>query len=276
MFGCLGLAALVALGAVVIGVLSMWLMSIAQVELLDASDARSTYHRAALLLTEMQYESRVYLVSEGDYGDELNAFVAEINDEIEQRLQELEEFGTVYVADDPTPLQVNALRDEVLTIVNGLTALETVEQEVLTAAVFDETRINDDMTLIVNDATTRFETAYFDLNDIRWLSVLTATFAMAVFPFLGLAVFISASRLTQPLLTLTNTMITIAGYRYRPELLAKLQKKRGIVGQLAATVDEMARAVQQRRQTLEAEAAQLREDLYKARRDKLDLVEVDS
>ncbi|MBN1661533.1 MAG: hypothetical protein JXA93_24280 [Anaerolineae bacterium] len=99
-------------------------------------------------------------------------------------------------------------------------------------------------------------------------SVMGSVVALVLLPLLAVWAFLVAGRTTPRVLALTNAVVAIEGNQYRPELLAEAGDRRDRLGQLARAVDDMARAITHRERALEAEIAELREDLYQARRRK--------
>ncbi len=92
--------------------------------------------------------------------------------------------------------------------------------------------------------------------------------SLMLLPFLAIWAFARASRLTQPVLTLTQSAIAIAGNQYRSELLEEVLDRRDGLGQLARAVEHLAKTSTAREAAFEAEIAALREQLHETRRRK--------
>ncbi len=79
------------------------------------------------------------------------------------------------------------------------------------------------------------------------------------------------SSLTQPLLALTNTVMSIGGDQYRKELLQNLDRRGDMTGALAKALDGLAQSHQRSTAGLKQENESLRQQLYTSRRKRLRL-----
>jgi methyl-accepting chemotaxis protein len=99
-------------------------------------------------------------------------------------------------------------------------------------------------------------------------SIFTGVFGLILFPVLAVWAFVVSTRMTMPFLTLTNAASSIAGDRFRPELLGNLTERQDGLGLLARSLEKTAYQVQARHSTMQLEAEQLTDQLQdtKARR----------
>lgn len=99
---------------------------------------------------------------------------------------------------------------------------------------------------------------------IRGISI--AVIGMMILVLLG---YRAISRLTQPLLDLTNAVTATGGDHYNKELLESCLRLGSPPGRFARLLDAFAQAIEQRDAGLKGEIVKLREQLYESRRRRL-------
>jgi nitrogen fixation/metabolism regulation signal transduction histidine kinase len=99
-------------------------------------------------------------------------------------------------------------------------------------------------------------------------AILAAAISLMLLPILAVWAFVIASRLTQPILTLANAVVAIAGNQFRSEHLRGVSDRNDDLGRLSQTLERLAETIKNREQALGQEMRELREQLYEARRRK--------
>jgi hypothetical protein len=222
-------------------------------------------------------EANYYIYTEGEYGEESLTFFTEARNEVDAALAELQS-GENYF-----------LTDEELAFVDTMhTAQQDYEQKfeeikaVLATPDWTWDQIlelqasADEQTTILRgalqDLISKIDTIRQEATQTLARHLQNATrngvISLMFLPFLAIWAFARASRLTQPVLTLTQSAIAIAGDQYRPELLEEVQDRRDGLGQLARAMAHLADTSTAREATLEAEITDLREQLHETRRRK--------
>ncbi len=100
---------------------------------------------------------------------------------------------------------------------------------------------------------------------VTQISVLILT----LFPLLALASFIAISRVTEPILRLSNAASAIGGNHYEADLLADVTPKRSSIGELATAVGRLGVLLAEREAALRDEAVQLEEQIVQTRERRL-------
>lgn len=100
-------------------------------------------------------------------------------------------------------------------------------------------------------------------------AIFTGVIGLLIFPFLAVLAYLNTSRVTQPFLVLINTVLSIKGGRFRPELLGTLPDRFGIFGMLARTLTHTAQQIQESEDILLGEITTLKEQLQESRQKKL-------
>jgi methyl-accepting chemotaxis protein len=105
------------------------------------------------------------------------------------------------------------------------------------------------------------------IEGVQW-AILAAAISLILLPILAVWAFVVASRITQPILTLTNAVVAIAGDQFRPEHLRDVSDRNDDLGRLSQALEQLAETTKNREQALRQEMRELREQLYEARRRK--------
>lgn len=219
-----------------------------------------------------------YLVySEGEYAEESIATFNEARDEVNAALDELQAQEMHTLSDREIALveEISAAQQDYAQtfndIVNTLaapnwswddiTALQTVADE--QANVMRGALQN---LIAVIEAARQEATQALETN--LQSAIRGGVISLMILPFLAIWAFALASRVTQPVLTLTQAATAIAGDHFRPDVLEEILDRRDGLGQLARAMHHLASTSEAHETALEAEIADLREQLHETRRRK--------
>lgn len=92
---------------------------------------------------------------------------------------------------------------------------------------------------------------------------------MILFPFLSIWAYFIASRLTNPLLGITNAIMAAGGSHYNSDMLEETIHRPDGIGELSQAVDAMVAAAEERENHLKAELLELTAELREDRKHKL-------
>lgn len=92
---------------------------------------------------------------------------------------------------------------------------------------------------------------------------------MILFPFLAIWAYFIASRLTNPLLGITNAIMAAGGSHYNSDMLEETIHRPDGIGELSQAVDAMVAAAEERENHLKAELLELTAELREDRKHKL-------
>jgi len=229
-----------------------------------------TYYVASQMI-----EENYFVYSEGEYAEESIATFNEARDEVNAALEELQELHTLSDRETTLVEEISVAQqdyeDSFNDIVNAIatpgwtwdevTALQAVSDEqatVLRGALQD---------LIAEIETARQQAAQTLEADLQ-SAIRSGVISLMILPFLAIWAFALASRITQPVLTLSQAATAIAGDRFRPEVLDEILDRRDGLGQLAHALEHLADTAKSRESALETEIADLREQLHETRRRK--------
>ncbi len=231
-----------------------------------------TYYVASQMI-----EENYFVYSEGEYAEESIATFNEARDEVNAALEELQAQELHTLSDREITLveEISVAQQDYAEsfndIVNAIatpgwtwdevTALQAVSDEqatVLRGALQD---------LIAEIETARQQAAQTLEADLQ-SAIRSGAISLMLLPFLAIWAFALASRVTQPVLTLSQAATAIAGDRFRPEVLDEILDRRDRLGQLAHALEHLADTAKSRESALETEIADLREQLHETRRRK--------
>ncbi len=100
-------------------------------------------------------------------------------------------------------------------------------------------------------------------------AVLAGLVGLIIFPLLAIWAFLVSSKLTQPILSLTNAVVAAKGNRYRVELLEEALDRHDGLGKLAQAIDTMAESLSEQEAALQREVDTLNQQLHESRRRKM-------
>lgn len=276
--GAFGLILIICVGLVIASTLGF--MSV----LGDTIDIYSESMKLILLEDTVSYyavnqviEENYYVYTEGEYGEESLEFFDEARTEINAALAELQdedyhilsdrEMALVGDISDAQQAYEEAFEDIKRTFSTSGWAWEDVEALQATTQQQTDTLLGALRELIYEVETTR-QTALQTLSDNLQGAIRTGVISLILLPFLAIWAFGLASRITQPVLTLTQAATAITGDHFRPEILDELHDRRDGLGRLARVLETLGNAAEAREAALEAEIAGLREQLHETRRRK--------
>jgi nitrate/nitrite-specific signal transduction histidine kinase len=133
----------------------------------------------------------------------------------------------------------------------------------------DELAINADMDVIIFDAQADLNVARKDLEESRAIALWVTITVLALFPLLAVWAYFISSRFTEPMLQIDNAIMAAGSKTYRDTLLVSALRRRDGIGQLARSVDSMAKALGTQNAVLEQEIATARQQLNDVRRRRL-------
>ena len=222
-------------------------------------------------------EENYYVYTEGEYGEESLEFFNEAHEEISAALAELQdalyndlsdrEFTLVGDISDAQTAYMEAF-EEIKRIFStqNWTWEEIEAQQAITKQESDTMR--GALRELIYEAETARQTAMLILAGDLQSAIRTGVISLILLPFLAIWAFGLASRITQPILTLTQGATAIAGDHFRPEVLDEIDDRHDRLGQLARALEHLAQTSQTREAELEAEIGSLREQLHETRRRK--------
>lgn len=146
---------------------------------------------------------------------------------------------------------------------------EQAMYELLDTFLDTELETNDWQRDLITDTEIELDQAIQDMEFFKSFLVWVVLGVMMVFPLLAVVGFLLASRFTQPLLQIDNSVMAVGGNHYRSALMEDTLRRRDSLGRLAKSVDSMANALKARDAALEKEVDDLRERLQEIRRRKL-------
>lgn len=233
--------------------------------------------RVKYYVASQMIEENYFVYSEGEDAEESIAIFNEARNEVNAALDELQAQEMHTLSDREIALveEISAAQqdyeqtfnDIVNTIAtpnwtwDDVTELQTVASEqsnVLRSALQD---------LIAEIEAARQEAA-LTLETNLQSAIRGGVISLMILPFLAIWAFALASRVTQPVLTLTHAATAIAGDHFRPEVLEEIRDRRDGLGQLARAMHHLAGASEAHETAREAEIADLREQLHETRRRK--------
>ena len=276
--GAFGLILIICVGLVIASTLGF--MSV----LGDTIDIYSESMKLILLEDTVSYyavnqviEENYYVYTEGEYGEESLEFFDEARTEINAALAELQdedyhilsdrEMALVGDISDAQQAYKEAFEDIKRTFSTSGWTWEDVEA--LQATTQQQTgTLRNTLRELIYEVETARQTALQTLADNLQGAIRTGVISLILLPFLAIWAFALASRITQPVLTLTQAATAIAGDHFRPEILDELLDRRDGLGRLAQALETLGNAAESREAALEAEIAGLREQLHETRRRK--------
>lgn len=272
--GAFGLILIVCVGLIVastLAFLSVWA---------DTGEIYSQSMKLTLLEDKASYyavnqviEENYYVYTEGEYGEESLQFFAEARAEIDAALAELQDEETFTLSDREMALVADiseaqqAYQEAFEAIKRAFASNQTLEEiESLQA----DTKLQADtlrnaLRALIYEAETSRQTALQTLAANLQSAIRTGVISLILLPFLAIWAFGLASRITQPVLTLTHAATAIAGDHFRPEILDELHDRRDGLGRLAKALEMLGNTAEAHEAALEAEIADLREQLHETR-----------
>lgn len=100
-------------------------------------------------------------------------------------------------------------------------------------------------------------------------AMISAVTGLVILPFLAVWAFIYASRLTHPILSLTNAVLAISGNQFKPDMLADMIERQDSLGKYAQILLRLAQDIHRRQEILQREELDLHTQLSQLRRRKL-------
>jgi hypothetical protein len=221
-------------------------------------------------LQEIESNQAQFLLSQGDesYLPGLNQAVADM----QEVLGSVQEDGIFYEEDE------QALFDNIVVafeqrqqtfqaMSSAMTAQDRAQMESLQSAYRSQSQsMMQQVQDLVFLVTTKHLAKQIRLNLSVVQAVKVSVACLILMPFLALWAFGESSRITQPILTLTNAVVAIEGNRFRPDLLADLAGRRDLLGRLAHDLEDLADTLSEREEILQQEVDDLREQLHETRR----------
>ncbi|MBN2389511.1 MAG: hypothetical protein JXR84_02225 [Anaerolineae bacterium] len=222
-------------------------------------------------------EENYYVYTEGEYGEESLEFFNEAREEIDAALAELQdemeydlsdrEFALVGDISDAQTTYMEAFEEiKHIFSTQGWTWDEIEAQRAVTQQESDVVR--SALRELIYEIETARQTAMQTLESDLQSAIRTGAISLIFLPFLAIWAFGLASRITQPVLTLTQAATAITGDHFRPEVLDEIDGRHDRLGQLARALEHLAQTSQTREAEFEAEIGSLREQLHETRRRK--------
>lgn len=178
------------------------------------------------------------------------------------------------VIDDP--LEISLLQKDRATVQQDFEEIastfeegQAVEAEHLDQVLREEGELNQQLDDLVFDAEVALDEQVALSSRAIQRAILIGLIGLILFPLLAVWAFLIASRITQPLLSLSNAVMAAGGGHYRDELLDEVLDRRDSLGRLARAVDEMAEALHGRERAQQEEIDRLRKQLHETQRHKL-------
>lgn len=198
-------------------------------------------------LLTMQIIERSYLLFDAEEYDSLEQ-------EFDIQAQDLND--TINLLGTSFPDTADQLEDYGVEIVNDFEARVAGENDVNTLAstLLREQDIDVTVESIADDFLLAFNEAIEMGLKARILATQVGLIILASFPLLALAAFISISKVTLPILQLSNAASAIGGNHYHSGVLKDSLKRRNSIGELARAVDQLAVTLAEREAALQAEA----------------------
>ena len=139
----------------------------------------------------------------------------------------------------------------------------------LRAILREQLTLNQQLDDLIFKAKIDLEEDFVGLEMINKNANIVSIIGLIIFPLLAIWAFLLASRITHPILLMTNAIVAIEGNHYRPEYLGTIINHRDRLGLLARDLDQMATAISAREASLEEEIKNLREELQDVRQRKI-------
>lgn len=222
-------------------------------------------------------ETNYFVYSEGEYAEESIAVFNEARDEVNAALEELraQEIHTLSDREIALVEEIGAAQQEYEQTFNDIvdtiaTPNWTWDEVMELQAVADEQAnvLRGTLQDLIAEIEAARQEATQALESSLQSAIRGGVISLMLLPFLAIWAFALASRITQPVLTLAQSAIAIAGEQYRPELLEEVRERRDGLGQLAHAMEHLADTSKARESALEDEIAALREQLHETRRRK--------
>jgi nitrate/nitrite-specific signal transduction histidine kinase len=222
-------------------------------------------------------EENYFVYSEGEYAEESVALFNEARDEVNTALEELQAQETHSLSDREIAFveEISAAQQEYeqtfSDIVDTITTPGWTWDEVMELqAVADEQAnvLRSTLQGLIAEIEAARQEAAQALETNLQSAIRSGVISLMLLPFLAIWAFALASRITQPVLTLTHAATAVAGDHFRPEVLDEILDRRDGLGQLAHAMEHLADTSKARESALEAEIADLREQLHETRRRK--------
>jgi len=266
----LGIFAFILVCSVVIiglSVLNIFAIDRGIVQIHEKTRERFVLENIVQYILEEELAERQYLLREGDpmiverYNQasaKLDALVAELKD----------------LADSPTEVKMlerewARIEQDYAEIVASYSEDEGATHEFVNRILAADLAVDQQLDDLVFDAETALEEKLREVSRLNQTAIMIGLGGLILFPLLAVWAFSVASRITQPLLSLTNAVIAIEGDRYRDELLAQVIHRRDGLGGLARGIEAMARAVEAREEDLDRKVDELGQQLHEVRQRKL-------
>jgi HAMP domain-containing protein len=228
-------------------------------------------------IVNQNIEENYYVYSEGENAEEplesfnearvgVNSALDELQDDMEYELSD-KEFALVGDISDAQQAYVTAF-EGIKRIFNtqGRTWEDVEAQQAV--AEQESGRLRNALQELIHEIEAARQTERQTIADDLQSTVRIGVISLILLPFLAIWAFGLASRVTQPVLTLTQAATAIAGDRFRAEELDEIHDRRDGLGQLARSLEHLAQTSQTREAELEAEINNLREQLHETRRRK--------
>lgn len=273
--GAFGIILIVCVGLIVastLAFLSVWA---------DTGEIYSQSMKLRLLEDTVSYyvvnqiiEENYYVYTEGEYGEESLEFFDEARAEIDAALAELQDEESYTLSDREWTL-IGDIGDAQQTYQEAFAEIKRTfstpgwtweEIEALQADTKLQTdTLRNALRELIYAVETARQTALQTLAKNLQSAIRTGVISLILLPFLAIWAFGLASRITQPVLTLTHAATAISGDHFRPEILDELHDRRDGLGRLAQALEKLGNAAEAREAALEAEIANLREQLHETR-----------
>jgi len=261
-FGFILISAMVIIGVSVFNIL---LIDEGIVKIREHMERTLLLEEIEYLLLQQELVERAYLL----HGESENIEeFARLGEELEQKIAL---FSQIAISKS----KVDTLNDDKHRLEEGFTKLITLSKagqldlEVIDQVLLAEEGIDQQLEDMVFEAEVAMEEEAITVGVQNQRATMMGLIGLILFPMLAVWAFLVASRITQPLLTLTNAVVAASGGHYREDLLGETLDRHDGLGKLARAVHLMATAVSEREQQLEVQVRQTIAEMHSARRKKL-------
>lgn len=267
MLGVFGFILVSAVIIISVSIFNVFLIDEGIIEIHEHSERRFLLENIEYYLLELELAERMYILYDG--ASEIEDKYAAANDALDHLIPSL-------IALHANPEEIRLIEEDRQHIVVDFAKIVEMYEggeinsiQQLDEIFLSEADIVEQLDDLVFESETTLEEDLHAVSLENQRATLNGFAGLIAFPILAVWAFLVASKLTQPLLSITNAVIAIGGYRYRQELMDEALDRHDGLGKLARKIDLLADTVKSRETALEQELHSLRDQLHEARHRKL-------
>jgi len=261
-FGFILISAMVIIGVSVFNIL---LIDEGIVKIREHMERTLLLEEIEYLLLQQELVERAYLLHvESENIEEF----ARLGEELEQKIALFSQIAISKSKVDTLNEDKHRLEEDFAKLIT-LSKAGQLDLEVIDQVLLAEEGIDQQLEDMVFEAEVAMEEEAITVGVQNQRATMMGLIGLILFPMLAVWAFLVASRITQPLLTLTNAVVAASGGHYREDLLGETLDRHDGLGKLARAVHLMATAVSEREQQLEVQVRQTIAEMHSARRKKL-------